>query len=139
MGAPLAAGAVQKTLTEVCEVLATWVTTGASGGVSVGITACERSEGEPAPITLLAVTVNVYEMPLVRPDTVQGFTRAQTTAVCDDEPTYGVKVYPVIASPPFDAGAVQATVAEPTPAVALEITGVPGTVAGSTSRETAPT
>jgi hypothetical protein len=132
IGAPLAAGAVQYTATELWDMLATRVTTGASGGVSTGITDCERSEGEPTPITFLAVTVNVYEVPLVRPVTVQGFTRAQATDVCAVVPMYGVTEYPVIVSPPFDAGAVQAKVAEPAPAVALVITGVPGAVAGRT-------
>jgi len=38
----------------------------------------------------------------------------------------------VIAEPPFDAGAVKATLAAALPAVAVPIVGAPGTVAGVT-------
>ena len=47
-------------------------------------------------------------------------------------PTYGVTVYPVIAQPPLDEGAVQDTVDCPLPAVAVTLVGAPGTVAGHT-------
>jgi hypothetical protein len=39
----------------------------------------------------------------------------------------------VIAAPPFDAGAVNVTLAEPLPAVALTDVGAPGTVFGVTA------
>ena len=44
-------------------------------------------------------------------------------------------VYPVIAEPPLDDGAVQLTTAEESPATALTLVGVPGTVAGVTAPE----
>ena len=43
---------------------------GASGTVA-GVTEPEAADDEPVPTTLVAVTVNVYEVPLVRPVTVQ--------------------------------------------------------------------
>jgi hypothetical protein len=41
-----------------------------------------------------------------------------------------VTVYPVIAEPPFETGAVKVTVASPLPRTALTLVGVPGVVAG---------
>ena len=46
-----------------------------------------------------------------------------------------VTVYPVIAEPPFDAGAVKATETFPLPAVAVPTVGAPGTVAAVTEFE----
>ena len=42
---------------------------GAPGSVA-GVTAAEAADAEPVPTALVALTVNVYEVPLVRPDTV---------------------------------------------------------------------
>src|SRR5437764_2343657 len=42
---------------------------GATGVVAVGVTAPEGSEAGPAPSALLALTVNVYAVPLVSPGT----------------------------------------------------------------------
>ena len=39
-------------------------------GTVAGMTGAEAADGEPAPAASVAVTVNVYEVPLVRPDTV---------------------------------------------------------------------
>lgn len=50
-------------------------------------------------------------------------------------PIYGVIVYPVMAKPPFDAGAVQLTLAWPLPAVATTFVGAPGTVPTLTAFE----
>ena len=50
-------------------------------------------------------------------------------------PVLDVTVYPVIALPPFTAGAVKATVACNTPAVTVPIVGAFGTVAGVTAAE----
>jgi hypothetical protein len=49
----------------------------------------------------------------------------------------GVTVYDVSALPPFDAGAVQETVADPAPAVAVTPVGAPGTAAGVTAFDAA--
>ncbi|MFN8629957.1 MAG: hypothetical protein U0838_06420 [Chloroflexota bacterium] len=64
---PLLAGADHETATE--PLPRTPVTlTGAPGGPT-GTTAPEASEAAPVPTALVAVTVKVYEAPLVRPDT----------------------------------------------------------------------
>jgi len=61
------------------------------------------------PDAFVAVTVNVYAVPFVRPVIVHGFTNTHATGVCTEVETYGVTVYPVIAAPPLLAGAVQET------------------------------
>jgi len=53
--------------------------------------------------------VNVYAVPFVRPVIVHGFTNTQATGVCAVVEMYGVTVYPVIAAPPFEPGAVHET------------------------------
>jgi hypothetical protein len=45
-----------------------------------GTTALEGGEGGPVPITLVALTVNVYEMPLVNPNTTAVVELPLTTA-----------------------------------------------------------
>jgi hypothetical protein len=56
---------------------------------------------------LLAVTVNVYVVPLVRPVTVIG----DEPPVAVKPPVFELTVYVVIADPPFEDGAVNETVA----------------------------
>ena len=66
---PLSVGAVQETSTEASpDTTATSI--GAPGTVA-GTTAPDAPEAEPVPALFVAVTVNVYEMPFVRPVTVQ--------------------------------------------------------------------
>ena len=67
---PVDAGAVHDTTDWALafEVAATAV--GAPGTVA-GVAAAEAAEAGPAPAALVAVTVNVYAVPLVRPVTVQ--------------------------------------------------------------------
>ena len=81
---------------------------GAPGTVD-GVAAAEALEAEPVPRAFVAVTVNVYEVPLVNPVIVHGFTRTQETGVCAVLEMYGVTVYPAIAAPPVEPGAVQET------------------------------
>ena len=50
---------------------ATAVTVSGWPGTVAGTTALDGSEAAPAPIALVATTVNVYEVPLVSPRTVQ--------------------------------------------------------------------
>ena len=40
-------------------------------GIVAGITADEAVDAAPVPTEFVAVTVNVYDVPLVKPDTVQ--------------------------------------------------------------------
>jgi hypothetical protein len=96
----------------------------ATGGVGVtGVVV--GGLGEP-PTAFIATTVNVIPVPLGNPVSVAVKTFPTVTGL----PTEGVIVYPVIGEPPFDAGAVQETVAELTPATTVTFGGAPGTVAG---------
>jgi hypothetical protein len=66
----LLAGAVKATLALALPAI-TVVTAGAPGTVD-GVTLLLAVEAAPAPSALLAVTVKVYAVPLVRPVTVMG-------------------------------------------------------------------
>jgi hypothetical protein len=80
------------------------------------------------------VTVNVYAVPFVRPVTVQ----LVDAEVHWSEPGDEVTVYPVIAAPPFEDGAVHDTTDWP---FALELAetevGAPGTVDGTAAADAA--
>ena len=70
-------------------------------------------------------------MPLVSPVTVvevAGGLPVTVTGVCAVEPMNGVTVYLVMVLPPLLDGAVQFTVADPLPAVAVTPVGAPGAV-----------
>jgi hypothetical protein len=81
---------------------------GAPGTVD-GTTGTDATDAALVPETFVAVTVNVYDVPLVRPVTVQGFERPHENDACAAVPTNGVTVYPMTADPPYDAGAVHDT------------------------------
>ena len=82
----------------------------------------------PEPATFEAVTVNEYEVPLMRPSTVQNVPRV---AVQENPPGFEVTVYAVINEPPLLAGAVHDTIDEPFAAeVAVTAVGTPGTPRG---------
>src|SRR5215472_11007985 len=103
--------------------------------VELGVTELEAADAAPDPAQLLAVTVNVYAVPFVRPPTV-AFSAAPPT-LADWPPGDAVTVYPLTAAPPFEDGALQLTVACPFPATADAPVGAPGTVAGTTWLEAA--
>jgi hypothetical protein len=74
-------------------------------------------------------------VPLVSPFTlvlVAGGLPVTVTGVCAVEPMYGVTVYVVIVLPPLLDGAVQLTVADPSPALADTPVGGPGKLLGVT-------
>ncbi len=81
---------------------------GAPGAVVVGTTALEAAEAGLVPAALVAVTVKVYEVPSVRPVTVHDVVLVVQVLPPTDE----VTVYPVMARPPLDPGAVHDTVAD---------------------------
>jgi hypothetical protein len=63
--------------------------------VAEGVTVFDAAEAGPVPIALVAVTVNVYAVPLVSPVTVvlvAGGLPLTVVAVCGVEPMYGVTV-----------------------------------------------
>ena len=103
---------------------------GAPGTVE-GMIAAEAVEADPVPAAFVAVTVNVYEVPLVRPVTVQ----LVDAVVQVNEPGDDVTVYPVIAEPPELDGAVQDTVTCVFPEAPDTPVGRPGTALGVTDAE----
>jgi hypothetical protein len=92
---------------------------------SVGVTELLAADAGDVPIAFVAVTVNVYAVPLVKPETVIG----------DEAPVpviplgLDVTVKLVIADPPLFAGAEKVTDAELEPAVAVPIVGASGALA----------
>jgi len=113
---PLLAGPFQETLAEFIPTTAE-TPVGAPGTVA-GVTEADAEESKELPTAFVAFTLNVTAVPLVRPVTEAVRTLPTVTGVPADNPTYGVTVYPVITEPPFEAGAVQETVADALPATA---------------------
>ena len=66
---PLEDGAIHPTITE--EFSGVAVTPTGAPGVFIGITAAVDDDASPVPATFVAVTLNVYDVPLVNPKTVQ--------------------------------------------------------------------
>lgn len=98
---------------------------------AVGVTALEAAEAGLVPTALVATTLSVTAVPLVRPVIVAVVTLPVTVTVPTTlfELSRAVTVYPVTGAPPSDVGGVQVTVAAVSPAVAAPIVGAPGTVA----------
>ena len=106
---------------------------GAPGAIAAGVTADDALEAVPVPTELVAVTVKVYAVPLVRPVTVIGDEAPVAVRPSGEE----VTVYPVIADPPVFVGAVKLTVALPLLPLAEILVGVPGTVAAGVTEDDA--
>src|SRR5437868_4063301 len=87
---------------------------GGAGGGAGGVSAAEGADAGPVPTLLVAVTVNVYAVPSVSPVTS---TLVTPFVVAVAPPGLAVTVYPVIAAPPFEAGADQWTLTNPSPGV----------------------
>src|SRR4051812_28940199 len=100
---------------------------GAAGTVA-GVTLFDGADARPVPTEFVAVAVNVYAVPLVRPPTVMG----EAAPLALIAPGEDVTVYEVIGEPPFEAGGVNATLACAPPATAVPIAGASGTAAGVT-------
>jgi hypothetical protein len=124
---PVLVGAVQ--LTVAARLPAVAVTPVGAPGNVLGVTAFDGADAGPVPVALVAETVKVYVVPFVKPVTVvdvAGGVPLTVTGVFAVEPTNGVTVYLVIPLPPLSDGAVQLTVAEPLPAVAVTPVGADG-------------
>ncbi|HEY0871507.1 MAG TPA: hypothetical protein VGD55_14005 [Acidothermaceae bacterium] len=93
---------------------------GADGDV-LGVTALLGADATPVPMPFIAVTVKVYAVPLVSPDTVIG----ELVPVAVKFPGADVTVYPLIGDP-LAFGATNDTAALATPAVALTPVGALG-------------
>jgi hypothetical protein len=127
---PSDAGGVK--LTVACVSPLTAVTAvGASGTSAIGAITLEGSERELVPIAFVAVIENVYGTPNLNPVTVNGLAFPVITAPSGSD----ITVYPVIALPPLNAGALKVTLAESTPAVTFVIVGASGTAEGVTLAE----
>jgi hypothetical protein len=85
------------------------------------------AEGGPAPCALLALTEQLYAEPLARPLTVIGLDAPVPVRVAPAP--VQLAAYPVMGDPPSDAGAANARLTLPLPAVAASAVGAPGTVA----------
>ena len=107
---------------------------GVPGAVAAGLTAEDALEAVPVATELVAMTVKVYAVPLVRPVTVIG----EDAPVAVRPPGEEVTVYPVIADPPVFVGAVKLSVALPLPALAEMLVGVSGAVIGDVTADEAP-
>jgi len=106
------------------------VTRVGESGTVAGTAAADAVEAVEVPEAFVAVTLNVYEVPLVRPVTVHGFDRPHEKAACATVPTNGVTVKAVIAAP-LAAGAVHDTFDwVDSNEVAETPVGAPGTVDG---------
>ena len=95
-------------------------------GSSIMVISPEGADATEVPTAFVAVTVNVYLTPTVSPLTGMA-PESDCVRVPVIPPGLDVAVYLVIAAPPFDVGAVNATVAVVVPVtVAAPITGAPG-------------
>ena len=90
-----------------------------------GVTDEDADDAAPVPFAFVAVTVNVYAVPAVRPETVHEVSVAGL-GVQVKPPGEDVTVYDEIAEPAVCDGAVHDTVACNCPAVADTIVGAPG-------------
>ena len=98
---------------------------GVKGADADGVTA-SGSESAPAPIALVAITLQGVDTLLASPGTVMG----EAEPVTQMPPQVAVKL--MMAEPPFDAGAENDTDPRPSPGLVALMVGGPGTVAGTT-------
>jgi len=127
---PFADGAAQVTFTVPSPAIAAWTPLGAPGTVA-GVTAAEGAEAGPVPAALLAWTVKVYEVPLVRPATTALVLAPFTVAV--RPPGLEVTVYDETGLKPVASGGVQLTVAAASPSIAVTAVGASGGAAATTA------
>ena len=124
---PFEAGALNLTVAERLLVVVATSEVGAPGAPTVVIE-LEALEAEPVPAELDAVTINVYEVPAVKPAIA-----IVPLPACEIEPVFTpedeVAVYEVIVAPPSEVGAVNETFAVVAPVSAADTeVGAPGTV-----------
>lgn len=98
-----------------------------------GVTGLLELDATEVPALFVAVTVNVYAVPFVKPVNVQDVDAVfvqPTGAVTDGDE---VTVYPVIVAPPFEVGALQLSETDPLPEVPVTPVGAPGATAAITT------
>ena len=64
-------------------------------GTAAGVTELDAADGDPVPIEFVAVTVNVYAVPFVKP-VIVAFVPVAVVGGWAVDPMNGVTVYPVI-------------------------------------------
>src|SRR3954451_2706193 len=130
---PSEAGTLQPRSTELLPATAS-TDAGASGRVAadrLGVTAADAGESAPVPTPLIAATLNVYAVPLVRPPTTLLVAPVVVvTGVCGVAPTYGVMWYPVIRELPSELGAVQLSATDLSRGVPWTFVGAPAATGG---------
>lgn len=107
-------------------------------GVVAGVAAPELVEYVPVPAAFTAATRKTYDVPFVRPVTVNVVPLEPVLCSADHVLPESLEywyLYAVTALPPFEAGAVQERIALALPRVAVRDVGVPGTVNGVTAPE----
>jgi len=114
---PVDPGAVQLTTEEELPIVA--VTPVGAPGAAAVLRLSVAIDGDESPFAFVATTTNLYEVPLVSPETVQEVD----VVVQVRRPGKEVTVYPVIALPPLDTGAVQLTTEEVVAYVRLTFVG----------------
>ena len=129
---PVIVGAVKLTVALPLPPLAE-ILVGTPGAIAAGVTADDALEAVPVATELVAMTVKVYAVPLVRPVTVIG----EEEPVAVRPPGEEVTVYPVIADPPVFVGAVKLTVALPLLPLAEIPVGAPGAIAAGVTADDA--
>ena len=98
-----------------------------------GVTALDGADASLVrPAAFVAVTVNVYDTPMVSPGTMVDRVAPSTITVAP--PGDAVTVYTVRGLPPVSPGAAHDTVAEATPGVAVTELGASGSGGGVTVR-----
>ena len=104
-------------------------------GEPAGITELDGEDAGPSPVALVAVTVQVYVLPLVRPVTVMGELVPVIEPVVPPLVEVQTAVVAVMALPPLLVGAVYETAMAVLAPMALTRVGEPGTLAGTTADE----
>ena len=118
--------------TDACPSPAVAVTVVGALAADCGVTAEEEADATESPISLVATTLNVYEVPLVKPLTTH--EEAFAAALHVNPPGKDITVKPVSAAPPLFTGAVNETVAAPAVVTDADTdVGAFGTVAGVTA------
>jgi hypothetical protein len=108
---------------------------GQTDGQRVGVTGLEAADSGLVPTPLVAVTVNVYGAPTVRPPILTDVAVADTATDPTQVPFWNAHtVWPVTGEPPLSPS-FHITVAERQPAAAATSVGAPGTVAIETGAD----
>jgi hypothetical protein len=114
-------GALQETIASVLRAVA--ATPEGVVGTVAGVTPALADDAGESPTPLVAVTVNVYAVPLLNSVRVAAVSPIVVIVL---SPGFAVTVYPVIADPPSSVGVVQDTAALALLAVAETLSGMDG-------------